>query len=317
MKAHLQEFIQQHSLPAGYIEQADKNFTPLVEHIAGHIKSDKPLLVGINGSQGSGKSTLAAYLETELVNEHKLKVLSISIDDFYYGKEKRKSLAEEHHPLLSTRGVPGTHDLDLALKTLKALISAKSVQVDQSTNSKEAILVSRFDKSKDDLHDIGAWTKVLCPMDVIILEGWCVGSEPEPENKLTLAINKLESEEDERGVWRRYVNENLKDYQALFGLIDVWAMLKAPSFDCVYNWRLEQEEKLAKSLQLDIDATSQTQSNSLMSAEQVARFIQFYERITKHTLETLPNKVDYLYRLDTERYIIKADIKSNGQGNKQ
>ena len=72
-------------------------------------------------------------------------------------------------------------------------------------------------------------------------------------------------------------------------------MLAAPSFDCVYRWRLEQEHKLALS--------SSGGRGAVMSDTEVARFIQHYQRLTEHCLATLPNAVDYLYNLNERREI--------------
>jgi len=35
----------------------------------------------------------------------------LSLDDFYLGHAARLQLARDIHPLLATRGVPGTHDI--------------------------------------------------------------------------------------------------------------------------------------------------------------------------------------------------------------
>jgi mannosyl-3-phosphoglycerate phosphatase family protein len=187
---------------------------------------------------------------------------------------------------LATRGVPGTHDVALARKTLTDLQQAHL-----------PVWLPRFDKASDDRLPPEFAECITEPVDVIILEGWCLGSEAEAENTLSHPINELESSEDQEGRWRRYVNKQLAlSYPNLFELIDIWVMLKAPSFDCVFDWRMEQETKLRQ---------RHTQQGHIMDEKQLARFIQFYQRITEQTLKHLPAKVHYLFELDSHRQIIK------------
>ena len=61
---------------------------------------------------------------------------------------------------------------------------------------------------------------------------------------MEIPVNTLETGEDPQGTWRRYVNRQLRlGYPELFSLVDAWIMLKAPSFECVFDWRLEQERR--------------------------------------------------------------------------
>jgi len=41
-----------------------------------------------------------------------------------------------------------------------------------------------------------------------------------------------------------------------------------------------------------------------MDAKQIDRFVQHFERITRHMLQQLPSRVDYLYCLDPHRKIL-------------
>ena len=50
-----------------------------------------------------------------LIKYFKLKVFRISIDDFYKTRKERVSLSKKVHPMLLTRGVPGTHDINMML----------------------------------------------------------------------------------------------------------------------------------------------------------------------------------------------------------
>lgn len=288
-----QGFIVKHQLPKSYINTIKNWFEPVAQEIAMHQKEAKvPLVIGINGAQGSGKSTLADLLVFLLTTQHDLNAVAMSIDDFYLTREQRSHLSRTIHPLLATRGVPGTHDVALAEKTINSL-----------SHFKGPVSVPRFNKAIDDRAPEHEWHHISHAVDVIVLEGWCLGAQAQNKSELDLPVNDLEREEDQQAIWRHYVNQQLNvNYTRLFSRIDRWIMLKAPSFDCVYNWRLEQENKLRFSLSKN-PATTQQDIDKVMNDEAVGRFIKFYQRITQHLLTTLPSRVDYLFVLDENRVI--------------
>src|SRR4051812_37808865 len=72
----------------------------------------RPLLVGICGSQGSGKTTACEYVARTL-SASGVRVAILSIDDLYLPRAAREDLARRVHPMLLTRGVPGTHEPSL------------------------------------------------------------------------------------------------------------------------------------------------------------------------------------------------------------
>jgi D-glycerate 3-kinase len=276
---HLQDFINSHRLPASYLDTAEKWYQPLATTIANQHQPGTTYLVAINGTQGSGKSTLAAYLEAELSHRHQLSVAVLSIDDFYLTRSERQVLANDIHPLLKTRGVPGTHDTDLAIHT-----------IDQLSHNTGTVAIPRFNKATDDRHPLENWSNQRSPCDIIILEGWCMGAQP--QESLEPACNTLEQQEDSNGAWRQYVNQKLQqDYLPLFDRFDLWIMLRAPSFDQVFQWRLQQEQKLA-----EVSSGSQ-----IMSEPEIQRFIQHYQRLTENCLSELPAKTHFCYQLDAQR----------------
>jgi D-glycerate 3-kinase len=277
----LSNFLAEHGLTADYHEHAQKWFNPILDDMVLHKNNAKPTFIGINGCQGSGKSTLADYAKCYLADQHGLSVEAISIDDFYLSKAARQQLAKEVHPLLAVRGVPGTHDIQLALHVFAALLAQQPCHI------------PRFDKSQDDTLPQAQWTKVAQPVDIVILEGWCVGLTPQDENLLTTACNHLERFEDPQSIWRKYANRALETYQSLFSYLDALWMLQTPSFKCVYQWRLEQEQKLA----------TKSSGSGIQDEKQIARFIQFYERLTNHGLHTLPYQADVVWHLDKQRRI--------------
>ena len=158
---------------------------------------------------------------------------------------------------------------------------------------------SEIGKARDDRVVAEAWPVISGPIDVIILEGWCVGSAPQQGDELRQAINPLEEQQDASGEWRRFVNDQLAgDYAELFAQLDALVFLQAPDFDAVYRWRLEQEEKLA--------AVTADNGADIMNKEQIAGFIQHYERITRENFVALPKTADVVLELDSDHDCVQV-----------
>ncbi|MBB5187627.1 D-glycerate 3-kinase [Zhongshania antarctica] len=297
MSADLTEFLLQERLPEQYRQQIHAYFIPFINEVLPRIRAGDLRVLGIHGAQGSGKSTLAAFFQWYLQREHRMTVAVVSIDDFYLRRAERQDLAANVHPLLLTRGVPGSHDVPLAEQTLAALLALKSGQ---------GLDLPRFDKRCDDRAQRIAWPRIDGPVNLIIFEGWCLGAEPSEESALATPVNSLEAEEDRNGVWRAYVNAALAgEYRRLFAKIDYLLMLAAPSFDCVQGWRLEQEQKLAAT----VDAAA---APALMNAEDIERFIQHYERITRQCLHDLPLHADCVMTMAADRRIRAVNYPRRG-----
>lgn len=291
-----QRFLENHQLPPHYLQQSFAHFQILINDVVQTLKQQSSVVLAINGCQGSGKTTLARFLQTVFEYEHQLNVACVSIDDFYYTKQQRFQLAHQVHPLLATRGVPGTHDVQLAIKTISALTA-------QELNT---VTIPRFDKAQDDRATI--LQEKHSPCDIVIFEGWCIGAKAQDNQQLAQPVNNLERQQDKDAIFRRYVNHQLRDvYPPLFDLIDIHCMLKAPSFVTVYDWRLKQEKKLIQQ-QLSAynsDSTSDTKNNlSIMSDEKIREFIQHFQRITEHMLEERPNHMHHCYHLDKNQKIV-------------
>lgn len=245
----------------------------------------RPLILGLCGSQGSGKSTLAEQL-VAWAAEGGRRAAVLSIDDLYLGKAARARLAREVHPLLATRGVPLTHDVARGCAILDAAKAGKPFDL------------PRFDKASDE--PLARTVRVDPPLDLLIFEGWCVGARPEDASALAEPVNDLERREDPGGTWRRAVNGALGGaYQDLFARIDRLVLLAAPGFDVVHQWRAEQERDLRQRL------AAQARSPALaMSDDEIGRFVQHYERITRAILREMPGRADLTLRLDHERRLI-------------
>jgi D-glycerate 3-kinase len=290
----LDALVRSHALPAAYRQMVDRIHRPAADRIAEARRSfGRPIVAGLCGSQGSGKSTMAAFLKA-LLEARGLKTAVLSLDDLYLTLPERERLAAGVHPLLKTRGVPGTHDVGLG----HALI-------DVLTDGVAEVSMPRFDKAEDTRAPAYTWPRVASPVDVILFEGWCVGAIPQAEAALAAPVNALERDEDAGGAWRRYVNEQLKgDYAGLFGRIDVLALLKAPSFEVVYGWRALQEQKLAEKVKRE-----GLTGAKVMDAGQIRRFLMFYQRLTEWILDEMPGHADILMPLDEDHRILGVEFR--------
>ncbi|MEM9303082.1 MAG: kinase [Pseudomonadota bacterium] len=285
--------IEAEGLPAAYREQLDHVAVPLAAQLARLTESTAaPPIVGINGSQGSGKTTVAVFLALLLEEAAGLHAVELSIDDFYLTRNERARLADDVHPLLATRGVPGTHDLILGRQIFDALVDRRS-----------DVALPRFEKAEDDRASESTWRVTDRPADLVLFEGWCVACPPQQADALEAPVNALERDEDADGVWRGFVNDQLAGpYREWFGRIDALVMLRVPSFDQVKGWRLEQERKLIARRQaagLDISQT--------MDEAGVERFIAHYERLTRHMLDTLPAEADGVITVDQRHHMTAID----------
>lgn len=287
------DFLLRESLPTSYQTLAEQWLAPLSGWIA-----ERPgvgfstQLLGVHGGQGSGKTTLCKVL-TLLLAERGLRCETLSLDDFYLTRAQRLQLADRVHPLFATRGVPGTHDVTRLQEVIGKIRSGKTVGV------------PIFDKSLDDRLPESECRQVAAGVDILLLEGWCVGCVAQGREELAPALNRLEAEEDPDSGWRRYVNQRLAaDYAQLFAAMDGLIMLAVPSMQQVLQWRCLQEHKLARL----------KTGTALMSERQLERFVQHYERLTRHALAEMPARADYLLKLDAEHNIVAGGAASDRQG---
>lgn len=289
----------------GFKEMVEQIYVPMGSWIAQHRSQQKqPLVLGINGAQGAGKSTLFNLLETTLTEGFGLSVVGFSIDDLYKTRESRALLAQRVHPLFITRGVPGTHDIELGIDIIDSLLHA---------NSETVTSIPIFDKSIDDRCPEHTWQEWVGKADIIVFEGWCVGANPQADEELTVPVNELEEQEDPYGIWRRYANQQLKEkYAELFSRLDLLLMLQVPSMQAVFEWRSLQEKKLAQRMQYLHDTKQSNEHLRIMNEEQIVRFIQHYERLTRAMLKQMPSQADLVLKLNENHKI--EEIKINKKG---
>ena len=255
-------------------------YLPLSKWIYSIYKKDNSIkIIGLSGGQGSGKSTITSILKFIFKKIYGLELCVFSIDDFYKTKYERKKMSRNIHPLFLTRGVPGTHDINLLSKIFLKLKKKKFKKV----------LIPKFDKSSDDRLKKSKWNKVIKSPDIVIFEGWCVGARHQKNSDLKRSINLIEKKFDSKLKWRTKVNNQLKkNYKKLFNKIDKLIYLKAPSFQHIYQWRQHQEQRLKLT----------SKSKNIMSKSEIREFIMFYERITRQMMKDFKKISDLTIFLD-------------------
>jgi D-glycerate 3-kinase len=240
-------------------------------------------VIGVSGSQGSGKSRLSSTLAHTLSGAG-VKTAACSIDDFYLGHQARRHLSRTVHPLLQTRGVPGTHDWSRLATVLETFKKGERHQ-----------RLPRFDKGLDDRvadQQIDA--------QLLVLEGWCVGVSPQPEALLASPCNELERSEDANGVWRRWVNRQIADhYLPLWRHVDLWVHLRVPGFEQVRAWRGQQEQQIPPQRR--------------MSEDQIDRFIAHYERLTRWMWQAPAPGPGFVLGLDAQHNVAQFTANASPQ----
>ena len=272
-----------------------KNYLiPICFWIAKKADNKKPYFVGLAGGQGTGKTTISSIIKIILEKYFKLKVFKISIDDFYKTRKERIALSKKVHPMLLTRGVPGTHDINMMLDFFKKSKAKKF----------KNMKLPNFNKAIDDRFPKNKWNTINKRPDVIIFEGWCVGARAETNKTLKKSINSMEKANDQKLVWRKYVNQQLKTkYKKLYSQLNCMIYLKAKNFSLLQKWRLKQEHKLWLK-------TKKKGGHKIMSKGDVINFMQTYQRITQNMFKNMPKYASIILNLNSNHQIKTAVYKS-------
>jgi D-glycerate 3-kinase len=160
----------------------------------------KPYYLAISGPQGSGKSTVTRQIQEHLENEFELTVLALSIDDFYLGRKELEKRGEGNR-LWKQRGPPGTHDVELASRTIDTALRLDEKMI--LGKGEEPLLIPVYDKAahlgKGDRAPMSTWPSIMVSaIDVVILEGWCVGFVPVSDIELLPKLHKMAIDMDDQ-----------------------------------------------------------------------------------------------------------------------
>ena len=196
--------------------------------------------------------------------------------------------------MLATRGVPGTHDVEMMLNFFKKAKSKNFKKID----------LPNFNKAVDDRFPKKNWYKIKDQPDVIIFEGWCVGAKAELNKTLKKSINSLEKANDKKFIWRKYVNQQLKtNYKKLYSQLNCMIYLKAKNFSLLQKWRLKQEYKLKLK-------TKRLSGHKIMNKGDVINFMQTYQRITENMFKKMPKYASIILNLNSNHQIKSAVYKT-------
>ncbi len=263
---------------------------PVCFWIVNKVKNKKPYFVGLAGGQGTGKTTVSTIIKIILEKYFKLNVFKISIDDFYKTRKERLNLSKRIHSMLMTRGVPGTHDINMMLNFFKKV----------KTKNFKKMKLPNFNKAIDDRFIKKHWYRIDQKPDVIIFEGWCVGAKAQLNRNLKKPINSMEKVSDRKLIWRKYVNKQLRNkYKKLYSQLNCMVYLKAKNFSMLQKWRLKQERKLWL-------RTKKSSSHKIMSKGDVINFMQTYQRITQHMFKNMPKYASIVLNLNHNHQIKNA-----------
>jgi len=223
-----------------------------------------PLLIGLQCLQGGGKTTICDQI-SELFRLEGLNCVVASIDDFYRTHAELEQLKASHPTelLLHGRGAPGTHDMPLMSRVMSRL---------RDGESGERVSVPRYDKSAHsgagDRRPESEWSTCDLPVDVIILEGWCLGFEP-------TAASHTEASQQAVPPHLRLIDGELRSFASLYEMLDGFVIIQATDVNLVYVWREEAEEKLRAA------------GAGAMTKEQVRAFVDRYMRMYEQYLQPM------------------------------
>lgn len=188
--------------------------------------SRRPIVVGVSAPQGAGKSTLVSEL-APLLRARGLRVVGVSIDDFYLTREQQLRRAAEHpgNRVLEHRGAPGTHDVALGTATLERL---------RALGEGDELWIPAYDKSahggRGDRLPRELWPTVRGPIDLVLVDGWCLAFRPVGDGQLT---------DPSLGPVDRY----LEAYASWRGQLDALIDVRARELSQIVAWRVEAEER--------------------------------------------------------------------------
>lgn len=184
--------------------------------------SPRPFILGFCCPQGGGKTTMTNFVQ-KLLSVAGMTSQVASLDDFYVTNAEQRMIATKNadNRLLQFRGMPGTHDLPFLNRTLDALRKGEEVSIPRYDKTAYG---GRGDRApRDQWKHLGGGQ-----VDVVLLEGWCLGFEPVPVENLI--------DED-----LLTVNDALCLFVSVYTRLDGIFVIEIEDMDWVYEWRLQAE----------------------------------------------------------------------------
>ena len=244
-------------------------------------------LIGLSALPGCGKTSLGRWLEAAAVRLD-LSVQVVSIDDFYLpGDALEQSM--RGNPWGVPRALPGSHELKLLSETLQQWKAGGDVQMPM------------FDKSlREGRGDRSGWR--LCDADVLLFEGWFVGTQPSPGDPID-PINNGDFDppmRDEEWAARQMVQLKLKDYQPIWERLDTLWQLRPLQWNSPEIWKRQQEQQMLQ------------ERGVSLSARDLDGFIRM---IATAIPEASFNRInaDVCFDIDPERRLRQLRVRSTSQ----
>ena len=209
---------------------------PFAQQINAQQKAlGQPFIQGVLGGQGTGKTTLTKGLSV-ILQQMGQSAATLSLDDLYLPYSDRLTL-QQADPRLIWRGPPGTHDIDLGIRTLSAVKSASPAA---------QVKLPQFDKSLHQGQGDRIESVSLPAPSILFLEGWFVGVAPLDDSlfvdfKAALPA-PIETSEDRQ--FARDMNCQLRRYQPLWMLLDSLAVMVPEDYRLSCEWRLQAERQM-------------------------------------------------------------------------
>lgn len=165
---------------------------------------------------------------------------------------------------LSSTPSPGTHDLPLLLSFLSALLQNQPTRLPRYDKAAFSGLGDRLPESQ--------WEPVnrpgQPPVRLVLIDGWCLGFRALSDDAVAARRQHPSRSLDAHALDDLlFVNNQLRSYDGVTQLLDVFIQLDADDLDYVYLWRQQQEDSLR---------AARGDPSAGMTPDQVARFVDGY-----------------------------------------
>jgi D-glycerate 3-kinase len=166
-----------------------------------------------------------------------------------------------------SRGLPGTHDVNLVIKVLNDLKHRRTTRIPQF----DKLLCNGKGDRLETYREVDG-----SQLDVVIIEGWFLG------------FPHLPSITDR-------INTQLKDYEQIYEYFDAFIQLKCPDYRLAYRWRQEQETQ-----------SSNAENRQGMNEDQVRKFVDKFIPCYEKYLDNIRDfEQTLVIEIDKERKFVK------------